>query len=534
MSMDGRRLQHRAMCVILPLAAALGASLRAAAADAPPCTPGPVARFRSVLRSKDVEAFSRSALELRRWMIARDPHRPVYHFTAPEAWINDPNGVIYAEGRYHLFYQYSPVLENGSRSPICWGHAVSSDLVHWKDWPVAMWPDTRYDQGGVYSGNTVIDDAGQPVAFYTGNVRDHAETYGIMARSSDGWLTWDKQMVMDDRQRPNANSPVHWDGQVWKDGGTWYQLIGGTTGQPKPQGAAWLWSSPDLRHWTLRKNIAESIRHGQFWELPYLVPLDGRHVLMVGCGNPYWIGRYDKQTMSFAPEDQRPQSMDNGNYYSFNPNMVDDKGPGGGPRRIMHGWVTGPASPVQDVPYWQGAHSLPRVLRLRDNRVRQEPVPELQALRGQHDAFGDLRSAQDGLRQIRGDALEIAAVFEPGPARQFGLKLRVSPDGKEYVRVWVDALQCRFGVDGPALKLSGPQSREIVANGSQESYLKPGEPVDMRVFLDRSVLEVYVNGVAQTARPFSSPKALGLELLDDGGRVRLRNLHVWQMTSSWK
>ena len=287
-------------------------------------------------------------------MIENDPHRPIYHFTGPESWINDPNGPIYHAGQYHLFYQFAPMLPDAHggwrRSPMCWGHAVSTDLVHWVDWPVALWPDTPYDRAGVYSGNTVIDSQGFPCALYTGNVAGHRETYGMLARSTDGWITWQKTMVMDNSQRPNADSPVHWDGQVWREGDRWCQLVGGTTGGSGRQGAAWLWTSPDLNHWTLQKNIAPSIKYGDYWELPYLIPLGGRHVLLAGCGNPCWVGTYDAQSMLFTPDDPRPASIDNGTYYSFNVNMVDDKGPGGSRRQLMHGWVTGPESPTKTRP----------------------------------------------------------------------------------------------------------------------------------------------------------------------------------------
>ncbi len=179
----------------------------------------PVAGFRNVVESKDLDTYSQAALKLRRWMIENDPHYPIYHFTGPESWINDPNGPIYYRGKYHLFYQFDPIVD-GRRSKRCWGHAVSTDLVHWVDWPVAIWPDTPYDRQGVYSGNTVVDANGDLCALYTGNVAGHRETYGMLARSRDGGLTFEKKMVMDNAQRPNKNSPVHWDGFVWKQGDT--------------------------------------------------------------------------------------------------------------------------------------------------------------------------------------------------------------------------------------------------------------------------------------------------------------------------
>ena len=497
--------------------------------------PKPVADYRSAVKSTDLETYSRAALAYRKWSIENNPYRPLYHFTGVESWINDPNGPIYHDGKYHLFYQFDPMVSDGQggwrRSTRCWGHATSEDLVHWIDWPVALWPDTRYDRGGVYSGNTVIDRQGFPCALYTGNVAGHRETYGILARSTDGWLTWQKTMVMNNTRRPNADSPVHWDGQVWRDGDRWCQLIGGTTGGSDRQGAAWLWTSNDLKDWTLRKNIAGSIKRGKFWELPYLIPLGGKHVLMVGSGNPYWVGTYDARAMSFRPDDPEPKSIDNGTYYSFNVNMTDDKGPGGARRQLMHGWVTGPASPTKSVPYWQGAHSIPRVLSLCGRHVVQQPIPGIEVLRGQHERREALivESSKGGhLDDIRGDALEIVAVFDraASTAVRFGLKLRVSADGTQAVRVWYDPKTDQFGINGAVTKKASASAR-VARDGSA------GGPLNLRVFLDRSIVEVYCGGAALTGRTFCNPKALGVDLFAEGGPALLESLDVWEMQPMW-
>ena len=100
--------------------------------------PAEIIDYRIAVTSDNVDRFSTAALELRRWMELHDPHRPQYHFTAPEGWLNDPNGPIYYKGLYHLFYQYRPVFANGSESEICWVHASSKHLLHWTDHPDAM------------------------------------------------------------------------------------------------------------------------------------------------------------------------------------------------------------------------------------------------------------------------------------------------------------------------------------------------------------------------------------------------------------
>lgn len=477
-----------------------------------------IENYRSVLHSRDVAEFSKAALALRKWMIANDLLRPIYHFTGPESWINDPNGPIYYQGRYHLFHQYNPMID-GRKSATCWGHAVSRDLVGWVDWPIAIWPDTPQELIGAYSGNTFIDDNGDLCALYTASVRSRDETYGMLARSTDDFLTCTKKVVMDDKQRPNPKSPVHWDGYVWKEGKTWCQLIGGCA---EGRGVAWLWKSSDLQHWTLQKNIAPSIHLDEFWELPYLIPLGGRHVLMVGAKNPYWVGTYDATNMLFTPDRLEPRSIDNGNFYSFNPNMVDDKGSGGTSRRIMHGWATIGRPPNSTVPYWEQAHAIPRALTLKDGRVWQEPIPELQKLRADRQAFKNLLvTPQSGnlLKTIKGDSLEIIATFKPGTAQRFGINVRSSATyPKTGVPVWFDAKELTFGA----------------GQVSMASDLKPGDPVTMHIFVDRCVIEVYVNGNANTVAAFHDPAAQAVELFSDGGACTLETLDVWRLKSMWE
>jgi len=490
---------------------------------APKTVVTPVDAYRSAVKSTDRASYSKAARQLRRWMVANDPHYPVYHFTSPVGWFNDPHPIYY-RGKYHVFYNADFFPTKGKHfDNICWGHVVSDDLVHWVDWPVAIWPDTQYDRRGVYSGNMFVDDKGNLCGLYTGNVRGHRETYGMLVRSMDGGLSFRKKMVMDNKQRPNARSPVHWDGYVWKEGDTWCQLIGGSTGGKTAQGAAWLWKSTDLVRWKLQKNIAPAIRLGRFWELPYLIELDGKHVLMVGCGTPYWVGSYDPKTMVFASQKGKPRYIDTGDFYAFNPNMTDDKGPGGGKRRLLHAWVTGPRTPTKAVPSWQGASAIPRVLRLDGNRIRQEPIPEMRALRGRHYSFSDLKK-EDFLKMkdIKSDTLELRATFAPGNAKNFGIKLRVSRDGSKFTRIYFDGNSRTFGVDGQAIR-----------KGPQQSYLKPGQDVTMHIFLDRSIVEVYVNGSARTARTFPGPDALGLEIFSEGGAAKLKSLDVWEMKSMW-
>jgi beta-fructofuranosidase len=483
--------------------------------------PAVVRTFRRSIRSKDINTYSRAALALRRWMMDHDPHYPIYHFAGPESWINDANGVIYHKGLYHLFYQYDPILPDGTRSERCWGHAVSKDLVHWKDWPVALWPDSPYDRKGVYSGNVIIDDEGIPTALYTGNIAGGDEAYGMLARSTDGFLTWNKKLVMHDNQRPNDASPVHWDAQIWKSGNEWYQLIGGSTGGDDPHGAAFLWTSPDLENWELQTNIAPILHLDNFWELPYLVPLDGVHVLMVGVEhNPYWVGEYDEEKRLFTPFTKEPRSVDMGDFYAVNPHMTDDKGPTGASRRLLHAWITTPPSPTKTVPYWEGAHAIPRVLSIRNGRLWQEPIPELRVLR--HNARTvEGKTVSPGktllLNNIWGDALEIKAEFRIPEKGSASLRVRASADGTGGVSIWYDRGRGIFGVDD--VETSVP--------------LDPDASIGLHIFVDRSIVEAYLDGHAITKVTFVDPDDQALAVFAEETAAKLVSFKAWDIRSNW-
>lgn len=238
------------------------------------------------------------------------------------------------------------------------------------------------------------------------------------------------------------------------------------------------------------------------------------------CKYPYWGGSYDKKTMTFTPDNTEPGFVDRGDYYAVNPHMVDDKGSDGSQRRIMHAWVRNPPSPTKSVAYWQGIHSIPRVITLKDGRLIQKPIPELQVLRGEKQSLQNLiinPNSTGIIESISGDALEIIANFKPNNARRFGLKVRVSPDGKINLPVWYDIQKSEFGI----------------ADKHTASDVNPGQTVKMHIFVDRSVIEAFVNGKAITKVAYLNPEAEGIELFAEDGDCILECLDVWKMNPIW-
>ena len=233
--------------------------------------------------------------------------------------------------------------------------------------------------------------------------------------------------------------------------------------------------------------------------------------------------------------------------------MVDDKGPGGAPRRLLHGWVIGARSPADTVPYWIGAHSIPRVLELSGDELIQRPIPELQALRGPVERQRDLTIApgtRGYLDHVNGDALELELTVDLSrtSAERFGAAVRMSRDGRG-ARVWYEPAGNRIGIDrllGPEQVYATPAaSRRRELQGAPQKLRAPqvtapagtahGESgtVTLRIFVDRSILEVYCGGAALTDRLYPDPSATGLDLFAEGGVALARTVSVWPLRGAW-
>ena len=487
--------------------------------------------FFTASRQKDTVACQRLGLSMRRFM-ARDPKRPTYHLTAPMDAILDPAGAFYHKDQYHVF-SYRNLVSLLACNPLA--HYVSDDLIHWKDRPIALWPDSDLDVNGIWLANLFFDDQQRLSTLYTALGKEGK--YGVLARSHDDLLSFtDKQAVM--------TGMVHHDGHTWKDGTTWYSL---TTRQhwgkrPGDLGdAIVLLSSPDLVNWTEQGTIFDARKHPAprsdqqrqgFTEYPYLLPFGDKHVLITGTRPvQYWVGRFDPSKPAFIPDDPTGKLLDYLNpFHCFNPSAIDHKGPRGTERRIIQAMHLYTSGQVDGIP-WYGAHVLPRILTRQGDRLWQEPVPEVEILRGRHEQRKNILvqpGATDLLAGIQGDVLEIIAEFDPGTATRFGLKVRTAEDGQGGTKVFYDVTKDQFGaVDN--LKIPAPYP-EL---GQGPAYLQKGQRVRMRLFLDRSMLEVFVNGQTGSGIFNNDVKGMGLDLFSEGGNTTLISLDVWELKPAW-
>jgi len=470
-----------------------------------------------------------------RSLLAADPHRPRYHFLPPSNWMNDPNGLIQWRGMYHLFYQYNPFAPVWGS--IHWGHTVSDDLVHWRDLPIALSPTpSAVDEYGVFSG-CAVDNGGVATVLYTGVRKTggapRAELPCLATSGDDDLRTWHKPPSNPVIASPPPGVDVvgFRDHCLWKEGATWYQVIG--SGIPGVGGAALLYQSPDLVHWEYLHPILVGDRHatGDMWECPDLFPLGDRHVLMVSPiplrKTLYFVGSFREHR--FVPDHQGV--VDDGGCFYAPQSFADAQG-----RRIMFGWLwEGRDESAQRAAGWAGVMSLPRQLLPRsDGRLGVQPVAELRSLRRRHWGLRDLAisPATPTRLHVQGAALEIVAEFAPGDAGQLGLAVRCSPDGAEQTAIVYDRTTGQLSIDRERASLAAPNQHEPHAT---RVPLAAAESLTLQVFVDHSVVEVFANARAcLTSRIYPARgDSLGVELFARGAPAQLPRLDVWEMSSIW-
>ena len=471
-----------------------------------------------------------------------DPHYPCYHLRAREEAVNDPCGAIWWGDEYHLFYQWNAR----------WVHAASSDLVHWRHFPIALMPTPgSCDEGGCWSG-AVGEVDGKPVILYTGvdfpppdQPREWRQVV-CMATGSDDLVNWTKFSgnPVIGAPPPDLRVTGFRDPCFWKDGDTWYMLIGGgITGQGA---TAFLYRSADFRSWEYVHPFGSDSPDvtNNYWECPDFFALGDRHVLLTSKMSPQlWNGSTDscRTLMStfYSVGTYRNQQFDvesrgntdaGGHFYAAK-TLLDGKG-----RRLLWGWIwEARRTEVWREAGWSGVISLPRVLTLGHNgALRYDPPEELQALRDEHWEFEDITLQEADPRPLdalAGDCLELVAEFNPAGADQCGLTLRRSKDGSEQTRLVWRASEATLTVDRTQSSLD-PEPFKFPRSGRVE--LAAGENLRLHVFLDRSVLEVFANGqLCLSSRIYPTREdSLGVAVFAKGGRALLQRLDAWSLVKA--
>lgn len=496
-----------------------GAEPSGASVKAPPSSLPAVSRAIVDLDARaQVEHFIQN-----RQSLANDPHRPLYHFAPPGYGTHDPAGLCWWQGKYHLFYLFSvPGLQWGR------GHAISDDLVHWKDLP--MLPKAfRGGTGQVWSE------------------KDRAIMSRPMATASDPLLSnWVEQPTK-----------LGGDSFLWKEGDTYYftaTIRGSTT-------ALYLSRSTDLEQWTSMGRFLDDTFFtdpGTDCSCPNVLSLGGgKHLVLFfshNQGPQYYIGTMDLQKGRFAIEEHGKMNYGpvmRGSLHAPT-GVVDPLGRCIGMWNIFEGVIK-----ENFIGSKNGVMSLPRQLSLnpqptgndRDKRnlnpLSIEPVEELKKLRFNPTRIENVPIPANGetvLNGVRGRAVELEAVIDPKKAREVGIRILRSPDAAEYTTVSVSMHAWAWPWSS--------NKRELIVDVSQASlsaevasrspevgplFLKDGDPIRLRVFIDRSIIEVYANGrQCLTMRAYPTREdSVGVSVFARGSEANLISLDAYQMRSIW-
>ncbi|MGY4691080.1 glycoside hydrolase family 32 protein [Salibacterium sp. K-3] len=423
-------------------------------------------------------------------IVSRDPYRLHFHLMPPAGLLNDPNGFVFFNGHYHLFYQWNPfAADHGSKY---WGHYISPDLVHWESAPPALAPDQWYDRDGCYSGSAVVYQD-KLYVFYTGNVRDDAGnrfSYQCSAVSEDG-LNFEKKGVV---LHVPAGYTAHFrDPKVFYRHNEWHMVLGAQT--EKGNGAVVWHTSDDLENWVYKGPIAGSGLNGlgafgYMWECPDFFPLDQQDILIFspqGLSSQGYLynniyqsgfvaGKMDDDTIEFQHGDFT--ELDRGFDFYAPQTMLDDKG-----RRIMAAWM-GTAEEEAYHPTthygWVHALTIPRELSWENGGLRQRPVHEMSLLRegeGHQTSFMFSNNESYTLPSPMGRAFELDLSFYGREA--------------EYFTLTIGSTTIHYGKPEQTMTLKRRSFAEHERFETRHCVLD--ELTHLKVYKDTSSIELFVN-----------------------------------------
>ncbi|MBU7595572.1 glycoside hydrolase family 32 protein [Metabacillus halosaccharovorans] len=484
-----------------------------------------------------------------------EKYRPQFHFSPEEKWMNDPNGMVYFEGEYHLFYQYHP--SDTIWGPMHWGHAVSKDLIHWEHLPIALHPD---EHGTIFSGSAVVDwnnttgffdDEPGLVAIFTHH-DTYPETDSVRQRQSIAyshdkgrtWIKYEGNPVLSDPSMTDYRDPkVFWHQPKSK----WIMIL--ATGQ-----CVTLYTSPNLIDWEFASQFGDHDgSHAGFWECPDLFPLqvdqdpsNQKWVMIVSIGDTgefsegsrtqYFIGDFDGITFKNDNDAKKVLWLDYGrdNYAGVSWSDI----PESDGRRIYLGWMSNwryaNLVPTTD---WRGAMTLPRELNLVSTtngiRLIQKPVTEVNSLRENgfhHDE--EVIVNTHPLSITLDDALqEINIEIENIDSSVIDCVIKHS--NKEETLIRYDTEKEELTVDRTN---SGEHSFSSSFQAIQHAPLSMvHNRIKLQVFLDTSSIEVFANdgAAAVTSLIFPTEGSKKLELSSQRGSVKIHSLQLTKLISIW-
>lgn len=458
--------------------------------------------------------------------------RPAFHLSARTGWMNDPNGFSYYKGQYHMFYQYYPY--DTKWNSMHWGHAISDNLLHWKYLPAALAPDECYDRDGCFSGSAVELPDGRQLLMYTGVVRKpqwnggycDIQTQCVAVGNGIDYEKYENNPILDEKDIPEGCSKVDFrDPKVWKKADGSFACVVGNR-PTDGSGQILLYSSQDGFQWEFVSVLAQNLnRFGKMWECPDFFELDGKWVLLVspqdmlpqgfeypnGNGTVCLIGDFEESTSTFKEESNH--AIDYGiDFYAPQTVMVPDG------RRIMIGWMQNWDTSSSHSPYqqWFGQMSLPRKLTVKNGRLYQWPVRELEELRTEKVAYQDVTfEGTMTLDRIKGRKIDLELELSAGDEEEIYKKfaIRFAQNEEYHTAVCFRPYESILKIDR---KFSGSR-RAIIHQRSSKVNTQQGK-LKLRIILDLFSAEIFVNDGEQvlTTTFYTDQTADGISFFANG------------------
>ncbi len=466
---------------------------------------------------------------------SQDPDRPGYHLTPPSGCMGDPNGGLYYQGAYHIFYGLQPF--RGSYGGWFWAHASSTDLLYWTHESPELTPAFNLGLDHIGSGSTIVDQSGSPLAFYSVGM-DGAMKFWRAEFLEDltSWSHLGKNpiLTLDHHGLPPFDG--FWrDPFVFRTGGRTFMIACADLLEedyvPVPIFEA---KNDDLTEWEYKDLLFTYPKHLlRNLEVPELRPIGDKWILMASSDAPkdrvyYFLGDFDLENLKFIPESEG--ILDYSDHYYAQETILDDQGD-----LYVMAWIPGWDRPF--LPYftdedvkledrsWNGSFAIPRKLSLDNSgKLISNPVNSIQQLRGKQKTFPYFEVPVDGpttavnvLEDIQGNQLEMQLTLDLHTSSFCGINLLADSTGNGGLAiVWSGNV---LNVDGVEVPMHG--------------YAK-GDLLNLQIFVDKQIVEVFINdGIYSASRLVKKKNVKGahIAMTSLGGRAKFKNIMIWEMGS---
>ena len=471
--------------------------------------------------------------------------RPSYHFTARVGWLNDPNGLSWYGGKYHMFYQYHPY--DSLWGPMHWGHAVSQDMIHWEYLPCALAPDTPYDNKGCFSGSAITTPDGRQMLMYTGCSEDKDDPQGrwkqMQCVAFGNGLEYEKyegNPVITQEDLPEGGSIHEFrDPYIFSCGKGRYRAVAANANKENDcVTQICLYKSDDGLHWRRESVLFEDfLKVGIMWECPNFFKLGNEYVLIAspmdmeaeeaegsvrfpkGNNVCYMIGAFDDEKGKFTPHHYADGSpsyhpVDCGlDFYA--PQVM--KTPDG--RIVMIGWMQDPENALdhdRSIKLF-GQMTVPRELFLKQGRLCQRPVREIRELRKSRIEYRDVELNDQGvtLDGIEGRSCELYVKIHPDDSDQ-GIDENVSYSDIGIRFAEKDDLYTEFSYDPINSIVAIDRNRSLkdfdsIGSRTMKVRRRNGA-ITMRILIDKWSAEIFINEGEQVVSTtfYTDPDAKGI------------------------